>query len=209
MYSVECVNCQVILWSKKVQDTCNFCIKFEKWQVGEICRTDYFANMKLTQIGFTWGNILLIWQFCQIIHVKSFPSEILVAQIDRFSCADVEEHPEHDKHEAKLRPKHSRMKSVLEPQRRKTETKPDTYNKDRIFVTSFAFCVITYEPIEVQTFSAPQNDRQNLVFVKDIKVVVEKMTRNRRKVIGKPGDSLLCRLHSIQLSSLVYSFLYE
>ena len=93
-------------------------------------------------------------------------------------------------------------------QRRKTETKPDTYSKDRIFVTSFAFCVITYEPIEVQTFSAPQNDRQNLVFVKDIKVVVEKMTRNRRKVIGKPGDSLLCRLHSIQLSSLVYSFLY-
>ena len=97
---------------------------------------------------------------------------------------------------------------VVQTQRRKTETKPDTYNKDRIFVTSFAFCVITYEPIEVQTFSAPQNDRQNLVFVKDIKVVVEKMTRNRRKVIGKPGDSLLCRLHSIQLSSLVYSFLY-
>ena len=94
-------------------------------------------------------------------------------------------------------------------QRRKTESKPDTYNKDRIFVTSFAFCVITYEPIEVQTFSAPQNHRQNLGFVKDIKVVVEKMTRNRRKVIGKPGDSLLCRLHSIQLSSLVYSFLYD
>ena len=94
-------------------------------------------------------------------------------------------------------------------QRRKTETKPDTYNKDRIFVTSFAFCVITYEPIEVQTFSAPQNDRQNLGFMKDIKVVVKKMTRNCRKVIEKPGDSLLCRLHSIQLSSLVYSFLYD
>ena len=77
-----------------------------------------------------------------------------------------------------------------------------------MFVTSFAFCVITFEPIEVQTCSAPQNDRQNLGFVKDIKVVVEKMTRNRRKVIGKPGDSLLCRLHSIQLSALVYSFLY-
>ena len=59
----------------------------------------------------------------------------------------------------------------------------------------FAFCVITFEPIEVQTCSAPQNDRQNLVFVKDIKVVVKKMTRNRRKVIGKPG-------------ALVYSFLY-
>ena len=90
----------------------------------------------------------------------------------------------------------------LKAQRRKTETKPDIYSKDRIFVTSFAFCVITYEPIEVQTFSAPQNHRQNLGFVKDIKVVVEKMTRNRRKVIGKPGDSLLCRLHSIQPSSL-------
>ena len=83
-------------------------------------------------------------------------------------------------------------------QRRKTETKPDTYSKDRMFVTSFAFCVITFEPIEVQTCSAPQNDCQNLVFVKDIKIVVEKMTRNRRKTIGKPADSLLCRLHSIQ-----------
>ena len=89
-------------------------------------------------------------------------------------------------------------------QRKKTETKPDIYSKDRIFVTSFAFCVITYEPIEVQTFSAPQNDRQNLVFVKDIKVVVEKMTRNRRKMIGKTADSLLCPLHSIQFSPLVF-----
>ena len=94
------------------------------------------------------------------------------------------------------------------PQRRRTETKPDTYNKDRMFVTSFAFCVITFEPIEVQTYSAPQNDRQNLGFVKDIKVVVKKMTRNRRKMIGKPGDTLICRLHSIQFSTLVYSFLY-
>ena len=82
------------------------------------------------------------------------------------------------------------------PQRRRTETKPDTYNKDRMFVTSFAFCVITFEPIEVQTYSAPQNDRQNLGFVKDIKVVVKKMTRNRHKVIGKPGVSLFCRLQA-------------
>jgi hypothetical protein len=97
----------------------------------------------------------------------------------------------------------------LASQRRKTETKPDTYSKERMFVTSFVFCVITFEPSEVQTCSAPQNDRQNLGFVKDIEVVVEKMTRNRRKVIGKPGVSLLCRLHSIQVSSLVYSFLYD
>ena len=31
-----------------------------------------------------------------------------------------------------------------------------------------AFCVITFEPIEIQTYSAPQNDRLNLNFVKDI-----------------------------------------
>ena len=30
------------------------------------------------------------------------------------------------------------------------------------------FCAITLEPIEVQTHSAPQNDRLNLSFVKDI-----------------------------------------
>ena len=39
--------------------------------------------------------------------------------------------------------------------------------------------------------------------MKDIKVVVEKMTRNRRKRIGKPADSLLCPLHSIQFSPLM------
>jgi hypothetical protein len=77
-----------------------------------------------------------------------------------------------------------------------------------MFVTSFAFCVITFEPIEVQTCSGPQNDLLNLVFVKDIKVVVKKMTRNRRKMIGKTADSLLCHFHSIQFSPLVYSFLY-
>ena len=39
----------------------------------------------------------------------------------------------------------------------------------------------------IYTCSAPQNDHLNFSFVKDIKVVVKKMTRNRRKVIGKPG----------------------
>ena len=97
----------------------------------------------------------------------------------------------------------------LEPQRRKTETKPDTYSKDRIFVTSFAFCVITYEPIEVQTFSAPQNDRQNLVFVKDIKVVVEKMTRNRRKMATYHFASFPPHYRRVLLSRLlVYSLWY-
>jgi hypothetical protein len=38
--------------------------------------------------------------------------------------------------------------------------------------------------------------------VKDIKVGVEKMTRNRRKMIKQTGDSLLLSKHSIQLSAL-------
>ena len=41
--------------------------------------------------------------------------------------------------------------------------------------------VITFEPIEVQTCSAPQNDRLNLSFVKDIYVGGEKLARNGRK----------------------------
>jgi hypothetical protein len=38
--------------------------------------------------------------------------------------------------------------------------------------------------------------------VKDIKVGVEKMTRNRRKMIEKTADSLLLSKHSIQFSAL-------
>ena len=38
--------------------------------------------------------------------------------------------------------------------------------------------------------------------MKDIKVGVEKMTRNRRKMIEKTEDSLLLSKHSIQLSAL-------
>ena len=30
-----------------------------------------------------------------------------------------------------------------------------------------AFCVITFEQIKIQTYSAPQNDRLNFSFVKD------------------------------------------
>ena len=45
----------------------------------------------------------------------------------------------------------------------------------------FAFCVISIDPIEVQTCSAPQNDRLNLSFVKNIYVVGKKMARNGRK----------------------------
>ena len=40
--------------------------------------------------------------------------------------------------------------------------------------------------------------------MKDIKVVVKKMTRNCRKMIGKKADSLLCPLHNIQFSPQVF-----
>ena len=33
-----------------------------------------------------------------------------------------------------------------------------------------AFCVITFDQIKIQTHSAPQNDRLNFSFVKDIHV---------------------------------------
>ena len=46
-----------------------------------------------------------------------------------------------------------------------------------------AFFVINFEPSEVQTHSAPQNDRVNLSFVKDINVDGEKVARNGRKTV--------------------------
>ena len=52
----------------------------------------------------------------------------------------------------------------------------------RLVVTaSFAFCIITFELIEFQTRSAPQNDRVNLSFVKYVYVDGGKLTRDGRK----------------------------
>ena len=66
---------------------------------------------------------------------------------------------------------------------------PQRYYKDKIckdhrlvVTASFAFCVTTFEPIEAQTHSAPQNDRLNLSFVKDTYVVGKKVTRNGGKM---------------------------
>ena len=42
------------------------------------------------------------------------------------------------------------------------------------------FCLITFEPIKIWTCSAPQNDRLNLSFVKDIHVGAKTMARNGR-----------------------------
>ena len=55
----------------------------------------------------------------------------------------------------------------------------------------------------IWTCSAHQNDHLIFIFVKDKKVGVEKMTRNRRKMIEQMGDSLLLSKHSIQLSDLM------
>ena len=38
--------------------------------------------------------------------------------------------------------------------------------------------VVAFDPIKIQTCLAPQNDCQNLSFVKDNNVIGEKMTRN-------------------------------
>ena len=53
--------------------------------------------------------------------------------------------------------------------RNKTETEKD------------AFCVIIFEPIEVQIRSTSQNDSLNLSFVEDIYVVGGKVAINGRK----------------------------
>ena len=44
-----------------------------------------------------------------------------------------------------------------------------------------AFCVITFEPIKIQTHSAPQNDRLNFSFVKDTHVNGGNLARNSCK----------------------------
>ena len=52
----------------------------------------------------------------------------------------------------------------------------------------FAFCVINFEPIKIQTCSVPQNDHLNLSFVKDIHVVGK--TRPEM-VVKRPFNTLL------------------
>ena len=54
-------------------------------------------------------------------------------------------------------------------------------NRKQQEMEMFAFCVITFEPIKIQTCSTPQNVCLNLSFVKDIHVVGEKMARKCRK----------------------------
>ena len=58
--------------------------------------------------------------------------------------------------------------------------------KRKIEMEIFVFCEIAFEPIITRTCQAPQNDLQNLSFVKDEHSYGEKMARkSRTKVIHK------------------------
>ena len=58
----------------------------------------------------------------------------------------------------------------------------------------FAFCVITFEPIKIQTCSTPQNDRLNLSFVNDNHVFGKKKARNgRKRLLGQAGGGVYHR----------------
>ena len=59
----------------------------------------------------------------------------------------------------------------------------------------FAFCVITFEPIMINTCSAPQNDRLNLSFVKDS----GKLARNGQKMAIYHFLSSQLRCRPVQL----------
>ena len=47
----------------------------------------------------------------------------------------------------------------------------------------WAFFDISEKPIKIQILSAPQNDRMNLLFMKDIYVGAQKMARNDLKIV--------------------------
>ena len=51
----------------------------------------------------------------------------------------------------------------------------------------FAFCVITFEPIISKTCHAPQNDRQNISFVKDEHAHGKKMAKKDLKKVIYEG----------------------
>ena len=63
-----------------------------------------------------------------------------------------------------------------------------------------AFCVITFEPIEIQNHEAPQNDRLNLSFVKDEHTNGEKMARNSRKTTIYESVSFRIRVYNAAMA---------
>ena len=69
----------------------------------------------------------------------------------------------------------------------------------------FAFCVIIHEPIKIQTCSAPQNDRLNFVFMKDIYVDSKKVARNSSKTAIQLSQILRTTLQVHFDTSIVFS----
>ena len=67
------------------------------------------------------------------------------------------------------------MQNEKHAKTQKTQKSPKTVhrifflqNPTKTKMEKIAFCVIAFEPIKIQTHSAPQNDRLNFSFVKDI-----------------------------------------
>ena len=89
------------------------------------------------------------------------------------------------------------------------EAKTDCYGKTGLFVASFAFCVISFEPIMIQTCSAPLNDCQNFSFVNDIYVDGKKLARNGRKTATSYAASFLSHYRRVLfLHLLVFNLLF-
>ena len=64
-----------------------------------------------------------------------------------------------------------------------------------------AFCVITFEPIKIQTHSAPENDGLNFSFVKDIHVHGGNLACNNCKTAICQSSSFRDTLYIVQLKS--------
>ena len=69
----------------------------------------------------------------------------------------------------------TKMKNTQKHKKRKNHQKQYIrifflQNHTKMKMEKIAFFVITFEQIKIQTYSAPQNDRLNFSFVKDINV---------------------------------------
>ena len=56
-------------------------------------------------------------------------------------------------------------------------------NRKKMEMEIFALCVITFEPIRIETSQAPQNDRLDLSVVKDENTYDKKMAGNDRTIV--------------------------
>ena len=64
----------------------------------------------------------------------------------------------------------------------------------------FAFWVITFEPIKIQTRSGPQKDNLNLSFVKDSYVIDKKTVKHGHKMAIFNSPFLCIRVYTVYCS---------